>query len=134
MQDIVDARAAGELESYWEDDTQDLYHQSLLDEQQQLETKMQSKYEIKPGNISLFKNDKGDNEKRPDYTGSMKTPDGVELQVSMWFTESQNGLKYMSGKVQEPYSTAIPYNMLHGLLDFRWEINTIINLLSLGQP
>ena len=104
MQDITDARYAGELESYWEGDTQDLYHQSLL-EQQQLENKM-SKYEIKPGNISLFKNDKGDNEKRPDYTGSMKTPDGVELQVSMWLTESQSGLKYMSGKVQEPYGDA----------------------------
>ena len=26
-------------------------------------------YEHKPGSFSLFKNDKGDNEKRPDYTG-----------------------------------------------------------------
>jgi len=106
VQDINDARYAGELESYWEDDTQDLYHheQQL---QQQLENKMSnSKYEIKPGNISLFKNDKGDNEKRPDYTGSMKTPNGEELQVSMWLTESQSGLKYLSGKVQEPYGEA----------------------------
>ena len=102
MQDINDARYAGELESYWEDETQDLYHQQQLEQQQMAN----SKYEIKPGNISLFKNDKGDNEKRPDYTGSMKTPNGEELQVSMWLTESQSGLKYLSGKVQEPYGDA----------------------------
>ena len=36
----------------------------------------------------------------------MKTPNGEELQVSMWLTESQSGLKYLSGKVQEPYGEA----------------------------
>jgi len=95
----------------WEDDTQDLYHQSLLEEQQQLETKMQ-KYEQKPGTIAVFKNDKGDNVKRPDYTGNMKTPDGTELQVSLWISESKSGLTYLNGRVQEPYGQepdAVPF-------------------------
>lgn len=34
-QDIKDARYAGELESYWEGDTQDLYHQQQLEQQEQ---------------------------------------------------------------------------------------------------
>ena len=87
----------------WEDDTQDLYHQSLLEEQQQLETKMQNKFEQKPGTISLFKVDKEGNENRPDWSGPMKTEDGTELQVALWISESQKGLSYLSGKVQKPY-------------------------------
>ena len=35
VQDINDARYAGELESYWEGDTQDLYHQQQLEQQEQ---------------------------------------------------------------------------------------------------
>lgn len=64
---------------------------------------MQSKYEQKPGTISLFKVDKDGNESRPDWSGPMKTEDGTELQVALWISESQKGLKYLSGKVQKPY-------------------------------
>lgn len=44
----------------------------------------------------LFKNDKGGNDKRPDYRGSA-TIDGVDLNVSAWIKRSQKtGDAYMS--------------------------------------
>jgi hypothetical protein len=52
-------------------------------------------YEHKPGTFSLFKNDKGDNEKRPDYRGTGKDHDGNDIEVSAWLREGKNG-KFMS--------------------------------------
>ena len=44
----------------------------------------------------LFKNDKGDNDKRPDYRGSAVI-DGVDLNISAWIKRSQKtGDAYMS--------------------------------------
>lgn len=51
-------------------------------------------YELKDGQGSLFKNDKGDNAKRPDYRGSVKIG-GVEYELAAWIREGQKG-KYMS--------------------------------------
>jgi len=51
--------------------------------------------------ISVFVNDKQGNEKRPDYTGKVNV-EGKEYSVSMWKRESQNGVKYLSGQIQEP--------------------------------
>jgi hypothetical protein len=48
--------------------------------------------------FSLFKNDKGDNPKRPDYTGNMNV-DGIEFRISGWIREGQKG-KFISGSVQ----------------------------------
>lgn len=48
---------------------------------------------------SLFKNDKGDNEKRPDYTGSLNV-EGTDYKLSAWIKESKDGKKYMSISVQ----------------------------------
>ena len=83
----------------WEGDTQDEYHQQQLEEQE-----MAEKYQQKPGTIAVFSNDKEGNEKRPDWQGNLMTPDGTPLQVSLWISESQKGLSYLSGKVQEPYN------------------------------
>lgn len=49
----------------------------------------------------LFKNDKGDNPKRPDYRGSI-TIGGVEYELAAWIKEGQRG-KFMSlnAKVKE---------------------------------
>ena len=44
-------------------------------------------YELEEGNISVFVNDKGDNPKRPDYTGKCMV-DGQELQISLWNSTS----------------------------------------------
>ena len=52
-------------------------------------------YEAQPGSFSLFKNDKGDNEKRPDYTGTGKDLDGQDIRVSAWLKEGAKG-KFMS--------------------------------------
>jgi uncharacterized protein (DUF736 family) len=50
---------------------------------------------------SLFKNDKGDNPKRPDYQGKINI-DGTEYRLSAWLQTPKNGgAKYMSLKVSE---------------------------------
>lgn len=65
-------------------------------------------YETKPGTWSLFRNDKGDNEKAPDYKGKLVTPDGHEFEIAGWLRESQKGVKYMSGTVKEPFKKQDP--------------------------
>ncbi len=47
------------------------------------------------GTGALFKNDKQDNEKRPDYTG-MATIFNKKFHISAWLTTSRNGVRYMS--------------------------------------
>lgn len=48
----------------------------------------------------LFKNDKGDNPKRPDYRGSI-TVAGVDYNISGWIKESQKtGDKFLSLRVE----------------------------------
>ena len=48
---------------------------------------------------ALFKNDKGDNENRPDYKGSINVA-GTDYWISSWLKTSQAGNKYMSLSVQ----------------------------------
>ena len=60
-------------------------------------------YEIEDGKISLFVNDKGDNPKRPDYTGKGMFK-GEEVHLSMWKSTSKNGLEYLSGRINPPYN------------------------------
>lgn len=48
--------------------------------------------------FTLFKNDKGDNPKRPDYTG-LANVDGIEFRISGWIREGKNG-KFISGSVR----------------------------------
>tara|TARA_R110000772_G_scaffold145504_1_gene255461 strand:- start:15934 stop:16188 length:255 start_codon:yes stop_codon:yes gene_type:complete len=49
---------------------------------------------------AIFKNDKGDNPKRPDYKGSYTDGDGNEFWVSAWIKDSQKGDKFMSLSMQ----------------------------------
>jgi uncharacterized protein (DUF736 family) len=49
---------------------------------------------------ALFPNDKGDNELRPDYTGSMMNPD--KLRLAAWKKTNDAGLKYMTLEASEP--------------------------------
>lgn len=51
---------------------------------------------------ALFRNDKGDNPKRPDYKGKINI-EGREFSISGWLRESQSGKKYMSLKVEPPF-------------------------------
>jgi hypothetical protein len=48
--------------------------------------------------FTLFINDKGENPKRPDWTGNMNV-DGIEFRLSGWVRESAKG-KFVSGTVQ----------------------------------
>ena len=82
---------------------EEFYHQEQLLQQQLEESKM-DKYVQKAGTVSLFTNDKEGNDKRPDYTGNMKTPDGKEYKISLWNSVSQKGTNYLSGKVDIPYN------------------------------
>ncbi len=52
-------------------------------------------YEHKPGTFSLFKNDKGGNDKRPDYRGEGKDMAGNDIEVAAWIKEGGKG-KFMS--------------------------------------
>ena len=49
--------------------------------------------------FALFRNDKGDNEKRPDYRGTIQV-NGVEYELSAWIRTSKRGDKFMSGEVK----------------------------------
>jgi len=60
-------------------------------------------YEHEDGKISLFVNDKGDNPKRPDYTGKGMYK-GEEVHLSMWKSTSKNGMEYLSGRINPPYN------------------------------
>lgn len=46
---------------------------------------------------ALFKNDKKETDKHPDYKGSCEI-NGTEYWVSSWLNESKNGRKYLSLK------------------------------------
>ena len=49
----------------------------------------------------IFKNNKKENEKHPDYRGTINV-DGKELEISLWIKEGKAG-KFFSGKIKEPY-------------------------------
>lgn len=57
---------------------------------------------VDPGSVVIFRNDKGGVEKRPDYRGELRTPDGQAMEIALWVSESARGMKYFSGKVQPP--------------------------------
>jgi len=48
----------------------------------------------------LFKNDKGDNPKRPDYTGNCEI-DGTKYRLSAWVKQSQKGTDFLSIALSE---------------------------------
>jgi uncharacterized protein (DUF736 family) len=44
---------------------------------------------------ALFKNDKKETDRHPDYRGSLNV-NGTDFWISAWLKESKNGVKYMS--------------------------------------
>ncbi len=75
--------------------------EALAHFQQQLEE--QRRMDMKDNTLVLFPNDKGDNPKRPDFSGK-GLHNGVEFQVSVWQNTSKAGRPYMSGQIQPPYN------------------------------
>lgn len=62
-------------------------------------------FEQKPGQGSLFKNDKKTTEKHPDYTGNWTNANGDKCNVAAWLKTSKNGVKFMSLNIEtEPYN------------------------------
>ena len=57
-------------------------------------------YEQKDNSGALFKNDKGDNASRPDYTGNGMV-NGSPVRIAAWIKEGQRG-KFLSMKFDEP--------------------------------
>lgn len=57
--------------------------------------------ETKNNSGAIFKNNKT-KDTQPDYKGKVKVND-KEMEISLWFKESQNGTKYFSASFQEPY-------------------------------
>ncbi len=53
----------------------------------------------------LFKNDKGDNEKRPDIKGEL-TIEGVTYQLAAWKNTSANGNVYYRLTAEKPKESA----------------------------
>ena len=51
--------------------------------------------------FALFKNEKGDNPNRPDYTGNITLEGGKEMRMSAWIREAKSGIKYLSGTLSE---------------------------------
>ncbi len=57
-------------------------------------------YEQKPGQGSLFKNDKKSTEQHPDYKGSITLPDGTECWMSAWVKRPEGKTPFMSISIQ----------------------------------
>ena len=57
--------------------------------------------ETKNNSGAIFKNNKT-KETQPDYRGKVKVND-KEMEISLWFKESQSGTKYFSVSFQEPF-------------------------------
>lgn len=51
--------------------------------------------------IAVFPNDKGGNDKRPDWRGTL-TLGGKEWKVSLWDRQTKTGKRMLSGSIEEP--------------------------------
>ena len=56
---------------------------------------------------ALFKNDKGDNPKRPDYKGSYTDGENKEFWVSSWVKQDKKGNVYLSLKMEPKESKPV---------------------------
>ena len=62
---------------------------------------------------ALFKNDKGDNHKRPDYKGNLNV-NGQEFWISAWLRDKKDGSgKFMSLKVEQKEQPTPPRQDAH---------------------
>ncbi len=63
---------------------------------------------MKPGQGSIFKNDKKETDKHPDYKGSLMTPDGVECWVSVWVKRPEGKQPFFSLSIQAKEQQSAP--------------------------
>jgi hypothetical protein len=62
-------------------------------------------YELRDGQGTLFRNERKETEKHPDYTGSIKLPDGSECWLSGWIKQGAKG-KFFSLQIGKPKNEA----------------------------
>ena len=62
-------------------------------------------YEQKNNSGSLFRNDKKETEKQPDYNGTVKV-EGKDYKLAAWVKESKSGQKYFSLSLTEANAMA----------------------------
>lgn len=77
-------------------------------------------YEHKPGTFTLFRNDKGDNEKRPDYRGEGLDMAGNAIELACWLKGGGEGkAKFLSCtmKRKEAQETKKPSSSFADLKD-----------------
>jgi len=55
-----------------------------------------SDYVQQPGQGSLFKNDKKENDKHPDYKGNYTNEKGEKCNIAAWLKTAKSGMKFMS--------------------------------------
>ena len=71
-------------------------------------------YEHRDGSFSLFPNDKGDNDKRPDWRGEGKDLAGNPIEIAAWTRSSSKGdflscsFKIKTAKPDEPKQIKTP--------------------------
>jgi len=67
-------------------------------------------YEQKPGQGSMFRNEKKTTDTHPDYKGSIMLPDGTECWISGWIKRPEGKTPFMSLSVQvkETQSASAP--------------------------
>lgn len=57
-------------------------------------------YEKKPGDISVFKNDRKEKENHPDYKILGLDLNGDKIKGALWLKTDRNGNKFMAGKIE----------------------------------
>lgn len=58
-------------------------------------------YEAKAGQFNLFKNNKKQNEKQPDFKGDGMDLSGTEILIAAWQKKTKNGDTYFSVKLSK---------------------------------
>jgi len=59
-------------------------------------------YEQKPGNITIFKNQKK-KDSHPDYSGQGLDLEGNKVRIACWVKTSKSGSKFMSCQISPPF-------------------------------
>ncbi len=57
-------------------------------------------YEPKPGDVSVFKNDRKEKDTQPDYRITGVGLDGAKIKGALWLKKDRNGNTFMSGKIE----------------------------------
>lgn len=58
-------------------------------------------YEKKPGDLSVFKNDRKEKDTHPDYRIVGLDLNGRKIKGALWLKTDRNGNKFMSGKIED---------------------------------